>query len=193
MVGFLVFPASISLFIFAEPLTFFILGSGWSGIIPMIKIFSILGLVMSMSAVGNSVFLATGETKLQMKITVFTRILLMVAILVSCLWFRKVEIVALVYTGVMCLSLFIEWNFLEKILHFNFEKIWNALKPSMMSSVLVAAIFYFTLKMWNEDVTRVVLLISLMLAYFVLYFVFLKLGNRIFFTRNVTLLKKFIQ
>ncbi|HRX29150.1 MAG TPA: hypothetical protein P5235_07165, partial [Saprospiraceae bacterium] len=124
---------------------------------------------------------------------VFTRILLMVAILVSCLWFRKVEIVALVYTGVMCLSLFIEWNFLEKILHFNFEKIWNALKPSMMSSVLVAAIFYFTLKMWNEDVTRVVLLISLMLAYFVLYFVFLKLGNRIFFTRNVTLLKKFIQ
>jgi len=113
--------------------------------------------------------------------------------LVSCLWFRKVEIVALVYTGVMCLSLFIEWNFLEKILHFNFEKIWNALKPSMMSSVLVAAIFYFTLKMWNEDVTRVVLLISLMLAYFVLYFVFLKLGNRIFFTRNVTLLKKFIQ
>ncbi|MEZ5048749.1 MAG: lipopolysaccharide biosynthesis protein [Saprospiraceae bacterium] len=193
MVGFLVFPASISLFIFAEPLTFFILGSGWSGIIPMIKIFSILGLVMSMSAVGNSVFLATGETKLQMKITVFTRILLMVAILVSCLWFRKVEIVALVYTAVMCLSLFIEWNFLEKILHFNFEKIWNALKPSMMSSVLVAAIFYFTLKMWNEDVTRVVLLISLMLAYFVLYFVFLKLGNRIFFTQNVTLLKKFIQ
>jgi len=193
MVGFLVFPASISLFIFAEPLTFFILGSGWSGIIPMIKIFSILGLVMSMSAVGNSVFLATGETKLQMKITVFTRILLMVAILVSCLWFRKVEIVALVYTAVMCLSLFIEWNFLEKILHFNFEKIWNVLKPSMVSSVLVAAIFYFTLKMWNEDVTHVVLLVSLMLAYFVLYFVFLKLGNRIFFTQNVTLLKKFIQ
>ncbi|MEO0727388.1 MAG: lipopolysaccharide biosynthesis protein [Bacteroidota bacterium] len=72
-VAFISFPAMIGCGVLREPLVIAVLGEQWVEMVPLIGVFSVLGALQSLATLNGSVFLATGATRLQLKLGLVTK------------------------------------------------------------------------------------------------------------------------
>lgn len=85
-VGLVTFPAMLGLFVVAEPFVIVLLGEQWVGAIPILKIFSLLGMVQSIINLNGNLYLSQGRTDLQFKVSLFLQSNIMIAIIIGLKW-----------------------------------------------------------------------------------------------------------
>ncbi|MEL7422293.1 MAG: lipopolysaccharide biosynthesis protein [Bacteroidota bacterium] len=79
-VAFLSFPAMIGAAVLRESLVIAILGEQWEEMIPLFGVFCILGALQSLATLNGSVFMATGATRLQLKLSLATKGIVFIAL-----------------------------------------------------------------------------------------------------------------
>lgn len=85
-IAFLTIPLMFTIFFSAEPFTLLFFGKQWTAIIPLVKIFSIVGILFSLEAVPANVILATGNSKLSFKISLISKGITVAAIIIGLNW-----------------------------------------------------------------------------------------------------------
>ena len=82
-VAFISFPAMVGCGVLRESLVLAVLGEQWREMIPLIAIFSLLGGLQSLATLNGSVFLASGATRLQLKLGLVTKTFVLLALWVG--------------------------------------------------------------------------------------------------------------
>lgn len=82
-IAFVSFPVMINLSIFAEPLILMVYGENWRPVIPLFQVLSLLGMFQAIGTLSGNVYLARGKTLLMFKVGVFSRLLMIVGIVVG--------------------------------------------------------------------------------------------------------------
>jgi O-antigen/teichoic acid export membrane protein len=85
-IAFAVFPMMLGLFIVAEPLVLFVLGERWEPIIPLVMIFSVMGIWQSVNTNVGNIYMAKGRTDWMMRWTVFASIITVTAFIIGLRW-----------------------------------------------------------------------------------------------------------
>jgi PST family polysaccharide transporter len=143
VISLITFPMMIGLFVLSEEFVLVVFGEKWEALIPIIRIFSLLGLFQSISALGGSVFMATGNTKLQLKISMFVKAIVISSIILSTLFFRDIYMVALCYTIASFIVMLPEWYFTGKVIDLSVKRIIKNISIPLLAAIIMGLCIYF--------------------------------------------------
>lgn len=171
-IAFLTFPMMVGMFSVSENFVFGVLGPHWSGLIPVFQILCFAGIINSIATVTGSVYLSQGASKVQFKINLFTRPLVIVSVVIGLAW--GVEGVA---TGIVLaawVSGIFTISIMATLIELKITKIIRVLLPIIFVSILMGGTLYLAELFYDFDSYLVALgsqiaigvLIYLVLAYF---------------------------
>lgn len=155
-VAFLTFPLMFGLFVLAGPFVLFLLGQQWEGVVPILRILSILGAIQSIGTLQGSVFLSQGATALQFKLGLFSKVFMLTAIVIALQW--GVIGVAAAYTVSSAMMALPELYFMGSIIQLKVWSIIATLTPTFVSSasmaVCVAVIDFYLIDTGTSNAIR---------------------------------------
>lgn len=96
MIAIVSFPLMLGLWVIAEPFVLTLYGQKWIALIPLVRIFSLLGLVQSIGATVGWIYQSQGRTDLLFRWGVFAGIMSVSSILIG-IWLGTLEAVAACY------------------------------------------------------------------------------------------------
>ncbi len=139
-VAFISFPVMIGLGVLREPLVLAVLGEQWVEMIPLIGVFSVLGALQSLATLNGSVFLATGATRLQLKLSVVTKgfVLLMLWLGLS----YGVLGIAVAYASASVLIMIPEFYYTARLLKVNVFALLLRPARSLMVALVMGGLVY---------------------------------------------------
>lgn len=80
------FPLMLGLLATTEPFVMAVFGDDWRGMIPILRIFALLGLTQSIGTLAGNLFLSQGRADLQFRIGLFVKPFKLIAIVVGLQW-----------------------------------------------------------------------------------------------------------
>jgi len=83
MIIYLIFPLMILLLLLAEEFVMLLFGKDWIEMVPLIKIFSVLGMFQSILTLNGTIYLSLGKASLALKIGVFSKLVILTCISVG--------------------------------------------------------------------------------------------------------------
>jgi len=85
-VAFLTFPMMAGMFVVSEAFILGVLGEHWSDLVPIFQVFCLAGVINSVATITGAVYLSQGESKLQFRVNLITRPLVIVCVIVGFAW-----------------------------------------------------------------------------------------------------------
>lgn len=85
-VAFLTFPMMAGMFTVSESFILGVLGEHWSELIPVFQVFCLAGIINSIATITGAVYLSQGASKLQFRVNLITRPLVIVCVVIGLLW-----------------------------------------------------------------------------------------------------------
>ena len=86
IITFLIAPVMAGLFIVSEEIVLVLFGRKWEGMIPVVRLFSLMGCFAAINAFINNVIIAKGETKILLKTTFFDKVVTICLIIGGSFW-----------------------------------------------------------------------------------------------------------
>lgn len=137
-IALLVFPAMAGLFIVAESFVVLFLGKEWLELVPIIKIFSLLGILQSISSTSGWIYNATGRTDLQFKWGIVSSILVIISFIIGILLGSLLAVVTS-YAITSGLILFIPCLYISfKLINLNIYYFFWRLLPIVFATVIMS-------------------------------------------------------
>jgi len=174
LTAFITFPLMGGLFLWAKDIILLLYGPNWLPAAQMFKGLAFLGAVQSIGVYVGSIFNSQGKTKLQFKIGLFLKPLMIAGILIG-LYVNGIMGLIYGYTISSTIAYFVESHYLAKILEQNFIDIIKYFyKESLATIISLGTIFTLnnTLSL-NADIRLKILLILIyVLIYLILSYLF---------------------
>lgn len=186
IVSFVNFPIMISLYFFAGEVVLILFGSQWLEVIPIIKALCFLGAIQSIGTLAGSIYNSQGETKLQFKVGLFSKAIMVTGIVYGLLKGGIFDMI-LYYTLTSSFVFFIELYFVTKVLNNSILSFFDDLKKELLviAVYLVSMILLFLFINTDNLLNKILIQLASMAL-----FVFLSMKLELF---AFQLLKKYIK
>jgi len=137
-ISLLTFPMMAGMFVISESFVLGVLGEQWAEIIPLFKIFCVVGFFISIATVTGPVYLSQGKAKLQLKINLINQPLIIFGIIVGLKWGLIGIVIGFSITTII--GVLITWWIVGKLIKLKFRKIIFNLLPAFILSIVMAYI-----------------------------------------------------
>jgi PST family polysaccharide transporter len=191
VISLITFPMMIGLFAMSSEFVLVVFGEKWQALVPIIRIFSLLGLFQSISALGGSVFMAMGKTKLQFKLSLFVKTIVIGSIIFSTIYYQDIYIVALSYAISSFIVMFPEWYFTGKAINLSVFTIIKNISIPFVAGIVMGIIMYFTKTLLLYSFSDPILLVIISILGIALYLLFIFIFDKSRLTEVIHILKEF--
>lgn len=124
-------PAFTGLFLVADPLFPALVGAEWQSLVPVIQVFCVLGVFQMVGTLEGTVFQILGATRIQMRLGLWLKPLLLASIGLS-LWLgQSIWWVAVSYTCASIVAVVIGWSVLCRLMEVPVANLWRSLWPAI--------------------------------------------------------------
>lgn len=131
------FPFMVGIFCTAPYFVRVIFGDQWLEIIPLVKVFSVLGLFQSIGTLSLPVFQSTGDTSLLFRLSLFSKTLMLMSISIGVLYYKNITAVALCYLCASFIAFIPESFYVCKSVRIAVSKFIFNLLPFFASAVVM--------------------------------------------------------
>jgi O-antigen/teichoic acid export membrane protein len=175
MLTLIVFPMMIGLCIVADPLVKVVFGVKWMDMIPMVQIFTIIGIVSSLNALNDSVVISQGKTNLLFKLAPYEKTTLIAGSFIGLYW----GVYGVIIAKALSLLFFTVPKFiiLGKSIEVSLSTIIKRLIPSLsmavgMGLILLMVKYLFEIRMLSDLQKLISLIFAGVGIYIILIFSF---------------------
>ena len=141
-ISLITFPMMAGMFVVVDSFVLSILGEQWTGIIPIFKIFCVVGFFVSIATVTGAVYQSLGHAKLQLKVNLISQPIQIAGIAVGLYWGLDGVIIGFSVTAI--LGVFITWYFAGKLIDLSILNILNNVYPAFVLSVIMGVIVWLS-------------------------------------------------
>ncbi len=153
------FPMMAGLIVTADPFVLVVFGEKWKACIPILKILSVLGLTQSIGTLNGNIFLSQGATKLQLKIGLITKPMMIVGIVIGLQW--GIIGVAIGYLSATLLSGVLEFYKVGQLIETTIkEMVVNLLSVLGCAAAMALAIFGLNFFLADQLAMKYLLLVD---------------------------------
>ena len=140
ILGFINFPLMLGLSVTAEPLFKYILGEKWLPAVPYFKLLCISGMLYTLHAVNLLILQVKGRSDLFLKVEVYKKIIMIVAILIGINW----GIIGLVWSHVASsfISYFVNAVYSKKLIGYSIMQQLKDLFPTIITTIFMSTLMY---------------------------------------------------
>jgi PST family polysaccharide transporter len=138
------YPMLAGLFVVSDTFILGVLGESWRETIPLLRIFCIAGLAISIATSVGPLYLAQGLSKLQFKVNLATQTLKLLFVLVGLQW--GLMGVAVTYSLAIVLNAFITLGIAGKTIQMSVYEVLKVVAPVFMTSLFMSIVVYA----WSE-------------------------------------------
>lgn len=136
-VGLLIFPMMCGLFVTTEPFVLAVFGPQWVEMIPILRVFCILGIIQSMPSLVGSLYLSQGRSDLQLRVASILRANEILGIVIGLKW--GVIGVAIGYTTAALINLYPNIYFPTKLINLPVAELLSNLRGVFLSAAAMTA------------------------------------------------------
>jgi len=115
------FPLMLGLLATVEPFVIGVFGRQWSGMIPLLYVFSLTGLWQSISTLNGNLYLSQGRADLQFRVGLFTKSLLVVGITIGFYWGLMGVVIG--YSAASFVNTYITFRYAGGLVDLTFKKL----------------------------------------------------------------------
>lgn len=141
------FPLMVGIFCTAPYFVRVVFGHQWLDIIPLVKVFSILGLFQSIGTLSLPVFQSTGDTSLLFRLSLFSKTLMLIAISIGVLYYKNINAVAVCYLCASLIAFIPESFYVCKSVRITVSKFIFNLLPFFTSAVVMGSVINLLLSL----------------------------------------------
>lgn len=134
------YPVMIGIFCTAPYFVRVVFGHQWLEIIPLVKVFSILGLFQSIGTLSIPVFQSTGDTSLSFRLSLFSKTLMLISISIGVLYYKNITAVAACYLCASLIAFIPESLYVCKSVSITVSKFIFNLLPFFASAVIMGLV-----------------------------------------------------
>jgi len=131
------FPLLLGLLAVATPFVLALFGSQWSEMIPLVRLFSLLGITQSIGTLNGNLYLSQGRADLQLKVGVFLKPIKVLSIIFGLQW--GVTGVAVCYTIASLLTAYPAFYFAGRLVGLTYLEVVRNLSPVFLCSAAMAS------------------------------------------------------
>ncbi|MDH7482325.1 MAG: MOP flippase family protein [Armatimonadota bacterium] len=139
-IALITFPMMAGLFVAVEPLVLAVFGAKWSGMIPLLRVFSIVGLMQSIGTLNGNLYLSQGRADLQFKVSLFVKATAVLGIVIGLRW--GIMGVAIGYAVASLLNSYPAFYFAGKLVNLSYWQLWRNLFGVLGCSIAMAAVVF---------------------------------------------------
>jgi PST family polysaccharide transporter len=118
-IALLIMPSMLFLYFMAEEVVSMLFGSKWIQLIPLIKIFSLLAIVQSVTMLATNIFFVFNETKKMLRFSYWSKSLLLTGFLIGAVYFKDMITLAWIYLTISAITAIPYLNLVAKLLDTN--------------------------------------------------------------------------
>jgi O-antigen/teichoic acid export membrane protein len=143
LISFITFPLMGLGFLLSEPFVLIILGEQWREMIPLFRIFTLVGALQSIGTLIGNIFMALGEMKIYFKLNLISGLVFILASLIGLQY--GIKGVAIAYS-IASLSLGLpQWYITGRLINLPLKQYLNSWKITAMISLLLVFSIHFLL------------------------------------------------
>lgn len=143
-VSLVTFPMMLGMYVVSDAFVLGVLGEQWYEVIPLLKVYCITGLVVSIVTLNGAIYMSQGAAKLQLQVNLFIQPMLIACVAVGLLW--GVIGVVIGYAVANYIGAVITWVTAGRLIRLSIYEILTNLLPSLLISIVMAVI----VKLANE-------------------------------------------
>ena len=147
-ISMLTFPMLAGMFVVSEYFVLGVLGEQWSEMIPLFRMFCLVGLFLSIATITGSVYLSQGQAKLQLKVNLFTQPLQVIGVIIGLYWGLDGVVIGFAITSIV--GVFVTWKVSGSLIALSVLQIMRNLLPTFGLSLLMACIVWLCGILLNE-------------------------------------------
>ena len=140
VIAMITFPLMAGLFVTAEPLVLTLLGDRWTDIIPLLKIFTVLGALQSIGTLNGNLYLSQGRADLQFRVSLFLKANVIFAIVIGLRW--GIIGVATCYAMASVINSYPAFYFAGRLVNITYFERWKHLFSALSCSAAMAVIVW---------------------------------------------------
>lgn len=130
------FPMMLGMYFVAPYFVEFILGKQWVGMVPIMRVFCLVGLFTSIATITGSIYLALGRAKLQLKVNLLNQPLQVLALCVGVTYGLKGILIAYAISNLV--TILITWMVAGKLINLSLGGIFKVLAPTFVCSLIMS-------------------------------------------------------
>ena len=142
IIAFVTFPMMGILFVTSKPMVFFVFGEKWEAIIPLLKIFSIIGAFQSLGALNGVIYVSTGMTARQFWINIFVSIVNTIAFIIGVQF--NIYAVVIAYLIANLISIIPSYYYLGKIINLTLITIFLNISSHLLIVLILIVAGHYT-------------------------------------------------
>ncbi len=139
-ISLITFPMMAGMFVVVDSFVLSVLGEQWAGIIPIFKVFCVVGFFVSIATVTGAVYQSLGQAKLQLKVNLISQPIQIAGIIIGLMWGLDGVIIGFAVTAI--LGVFITWYFAGRLIELSILDILNNIYPTFILSVMMGAVVW---------------------------------------------------
>ena len=154
------FPLMLGIFSVAPIFVRVVFGNQWQDIVPLVAVFSILGLFQSIGTLSGAIFQATGDTSLMFRLSLFSKTIMLLAIAFGVFYYEDILAVALCYMTASLIAFIPETYYLCKSIKLKSKDFFLNLLPYASGAVVMMIAIRTMLSFVSIPVNDILLLTS---------------------------------
>lgn len=162
---FIVSPIMALLFLGSKEITLLVFGPKWLGIVPFLKLFSLLGLYQSILSLNGPIYYALGRTRLDFKINLFTQTVNLLAIIIGVQWGAFGVVIGL-YIGSV-INFYPVNHYILKSINLSVSAYYKEFISIILINLGISLLLYLIYPLW--DLEYKLKLVLLIISYIFLY------------------------
>lgn len=167
MIALLTFPLMAGLFVVSEHFVHAFFGTAWLEMIPLIKIFSILGMLQSIMATTGTLFFSQNRTDLVFKFSLVTKLVLFISLFLCVPY--GLEAVAYCLLANTLIFGFLQMYLAVGLIQLSLLRVLKALLPILLVTLLSGGVAYGINKSLAETFNPIVTMFMVLLSGFTIY------------------------
>jgi O-antigen/teichoic acid export membrane protein len=140
IIALITFPMMLGLFVTVEPFVLTVFGPKWVEMIPVLRVFCLVGMIQSIVTLIGNLYLSQGRTEVQFRLGLFTRATSILGIVVGLRW--GIVGVAIGYSIAATINLYPNVFFAGRLVNLTFSELLQNLRSVFACAVTMAGIVW---------------------------------------------------
>lgn len=136
----IMFPMMLTIFLCADELILGILGNRWQDLVPLLRIFVILGAFQSIARLNGAMFQGMGATKLQLRVGIRVKPFIISMIVIGLVSTKSIVGIALFYAVGSFIGMLIEWKSIAGLMSSQLRNIIKAFQLQLLFCLISGAV-----------------------------------------------------
>lgn len=161
MISMISFPGMLLIFCIADELVLTLFGKQWADMIPLLKIFALIGGFQSISNLSPQIFYLTNKNWLLLRFSMFSKLLFILLLFIAVFTFRDILFITSVVAFSSVLVTIVGWYLIANILHIKWIRFYSEVIPQILIALVMAIILFFIKSLLVNYINGLALIILL--------------------------------